>query len=657
MKMKKPLIVVASVLVLVIAGLVALPLLIPADKIKTQVTEQVKTATGRDLSVEGKVSVSVFPSLSVEVANVGLANPGGFRAKELLRLGALTVKLKLLPLLSGRLEVDSFVLVDPVISLEVDSEGRADWAFGPPAVDRPAADANANAKTGGAQLSDLHLGDVRIVNGKLLYVDDKAGNSETVDAIDLRVSLTSLDQPLSAKGGFTWRGQVMTLGLDLGKPRVLFEGRGTAPVAVTISSEPVKLSLSGDVDGAGKAVTGTVDLSVPSVRGLAAWAGKPLDMPGGGLGPLSLKGKLAAGDRHVAVTQAVLTLDSLKAAGDVSIDTGGAKPQVKAALDIETLDLNPYLPSEAPGGGRANDDKPAIAAKSTANGKQDWSDDPIDASALQAVEADLNLNVGAIKLHKIQLGKTRLVIALHDGKLAADLGELALYNGGGKGHVTIDGTPPGVALDGVFALKGIQAEPFLADAMGFDRIEGTGNFDLQIVGHGASQRQIVSSLGGKGSVGFLNGAIKGIDLASMLKNVSTAFTNTGGAQKTDFAKLSGTFTMAAGTVSNQDMVLKTPVLQVGGAGTIDLPKRSVDYRLTPKLAAGAAGQGGKLDIGDLTVPVVVEGPWDNPTYRPDLKGMLKSGAEKAARDALGKALGQPGKGGSLPFDPRGLFGR
>jgi AsmA protein len=656
--MKKSVIAIAAVIVLVIAAFVVLPFLIPADRIKTQVVEQVKAATGRDLSIEGKVAVSVFPSLSVQVSKVALANPAGFGAKDLIRLGTLDVKLRLLPLLSGRLEVDSFVLIDPVISLEVTSEGQADWLFGVPAVDRPTQNPPAaDGKTGGAPLSNIHLGDVRIVNGRLLYVDDKAGRSETMEAINLQVSLTNLDQPLSAKGGLTWRGQAMTLGIDLGKPRVLLEGRGSTPVAVTIASAPAKLSLAGEVSGDDKALSGTVDLSVPSVRGLVTWAtGKPLDAPGIGFGPLSVKGKLTLASRRITFSQTALTLDAIKAAGEVAIDNGGTKPQVKAALDVDTLDINPYLPPEAMG--KAADGKPAGAAKTVAAGKQDWSDDPIDASILTAAEADLTLNVGAIKFRKIQLGKTRLAVALHGGKLAADLSDVTLYNGGGTGSVTLDGSQPSVAMDMVFSLKGLQAEPFLADAVGFDRIEGTGNFDLQVVGHGSSQRQIVSSLDGKGGLSVLNGAIKGINLASMLRNVSTAYADTGGAQKTDFGELSGTYTIASGIVSNQDMALQAPVLRVGGAGTIDLPKRSINYRITPKVVPSTEGQGGKLDVSSLTVPVIVEGPWDNLSYRPDLSGMLKGGAEKAATDALQKALGKPsGTGNPLPFNPSRLFGK
>ena len=663
--MKKALIAVAAVLVLIAVALVAVPFLVPSDEIKTQLMQQVKAATGRDLSIDGTVSVSVFPSLSVQLGNVALSNPPGFAAKDLVRLGELDVKLKLLPLVSGRVEIDSFVLVDPVIALEVSKDGRADWQFGPSAVvpagtGKEGTGTPSDVKTGNDTLSDIQLGDVRIANGKMTYSDGKTGRNETVESLDLSVSLPSLDQPLSLKGGLKWRGQQVTLGTDIGKPRVLFDGHGSTPASVTIASESEKLAFSGDVKGADKSMVGVLDLSVPSVRGLVLWTtGKPMDAPAGVMGPLSIKGKLAAGNGRFSFTQAALALDAIKTAGDFSVDSGGEIPKIKATLDVESLDLNPYLPAE--GQGKANDgtsavaSNPTVAAKQAGAGKkQDWSDDPIDLSPLKIVDADMALSVGSLKFRKIQIGKSRMTVAVHGGKMVADLGEMALYKGSGQGRLALDGAQPSLGLDGQFALKGVQVGAFLADATSSDRVDGMGNLDLQVSGKGGSERQIVSSLGGKGGIAVQNGAIKGVNLLDMVRNVSSAFTDTASSQKTDFGELSGTFTIAAGILSNQDLALKAPALRASGSGTVDLPKRQVHYRVTPKVAATIEGQGGKQDVGGLSVPVIVEGPWDNISYRPDLAGLVKENAGQAVKGIVGGVTGK----GSLPsINPNSLFGR
>ena len=644
--MKKIAIFGGVIVALLLVAVLALPALVPAERIKSELVARVKAATGRDLIIDGAVSVSVLPSLSVQVSGVALSNPPGYRAREMARLGGLDLKLKLLPLLSGQVEIDSFVLRQPAITLEVDGNGRGNWVFGaaaPAAAAKAGKAAAASEPAGDSGLNDLRLGDVRIVGGRLSYRDDKGGTAETIEAIDLTLTLKSLDQPLAAKGGLSWHGQSVALQLDVAKPRALLEGQ-TSAAGVSIAAAPLKLAFTGDLAAGG--VTGTLDLSSPSVRTLAGWAGgKPLAFAGSGLGPLAIKARVAAGGGMVALTQATLALDAVKAAGELSVATGGARPALKGRLDVETLDLGPYLPPE--GGGAAAGDKSAGGAGGkAAAGHAGWSDEAIDASALKAVDADVTLSAASIKMRRLEIGRSALSLALHDGRLTADLAELTLYQGKAKGKVTLDGAGAGLGLTAALTLKGLQAQPFLA-AFGFERLEGTGNAELQFTGRGASQRQIVSSLGGKGGVSFLNGAIRGINLAAMARNLASAFSDTGGSEKTDFAELSGSFTITNGIVSNPDLALKSPLLRVSGAGSVDLPRRTLNYRVEPKLVASLQGQGGAGNLAGVEVPVIVEGPWDALSFRPDLESLARGAAGKAVTRILkdqGLPQGLPGMG-------------
>jgi len=277
--MRKLSIAVVIVLALVAGGIVFAPSLIHIDKVKAVLTERVRAATGRDLTISGEISASVVPDLAVRLGGVSLSNPAGFRSKELARLGELRVALKPMALLSGRVEVDNLVLVDPVISLEVAADGRADWVFDKPAGSAPAATPAAPraaqpAETGtvAPTITDVELSDVRIVNGKLSYTDAKSGSTTTLDAVGLKVALPSLDKPLTARGSVTWRGEVVEIALDVAKPRVLLDARGTTDTTLVVTSKPVKLSFGGTFDATATAATGKLDLSSASARGAAAWA-------------------------------------------------------------------------------------------------------------------------------------------------------------------------------------------------------------------------------------------------------------------------------------------------------------------------------------------------------------------------------------------------
>src|SRR3546814_8582148 len=105
-----------------------------------------------------------------------------------------------------------------------------------------------------------------------------------------------------------------------------------------------------------------------------------------------------------------------------------------------------------------------------------------------------------------------------------------------------------------------------------------------------------------GAVVFRDGAIKGINIAAMLRNISTAAIDQSfdEAATTDFAELSGTFTIDKGIVTNKDLSLVAPLVRMTGEGQIPLPPRTVDYVVKHKLVASIAGQGGASELAGAT---------------------------------------------------------
>jgi len=225
----------------------------------------------------------------------------------------------------------------------------------------------------------------------------------------------------------------------------------------------------------------------------------------------------------------------------------------------------------------------------------------------------------------VKIGNSRLRVVLQDSKLTADLAEMQLYDGAGKGKLVVDGSSGKPAIAADFDLAKFQAEPFLNDLAKFDRILGTADGKLSVTASGASQRELISNLNGNGSMMFRDGAIRGINIAAVVRNVSTAALEQSfdDADKTDFAELSGTFTIDKGIVSNDDLSMIAPLVRMTGEGKVPLPQRSVDYLVKPKLVTSIEGQGAASDTAGVTVPIKVTGPWSDVSYRPDLESMLK----------------------------------
>jgi len=636
--MKKLLIGLAVIVVVIVAAAVVVPFFVPIDTYKNQLITRVKAATGRDLKIAGAVKFSLLPVLGLEANQVSFSNAPGASTPEMIQLGKLEVALKLFPLLGGEVVIDRFVLDQPVIDLEIDKQGRPNWSFaaaappaGAPAA--PAQSAQPAAPAGGASaLSQLRLDDVRLVNGKLSYLDQRTGQKQELSDVNMKLSLPNFDSPFAADGSLTWRGKQVKATINVANPRALVTA-ATTDAAVKIASDPISFDYKGKITNANPMkVEGPIDLKIPSVRGLADWTGNPLQMQGKDtFGLLEIKGNLAMVGSKIGFTDAQLAFDAIKAKGEFAFDGGGPKPKLQGKLDVDKLDVNPYMPPEGASGSGGGAAKPAASA---APAKSGWSDAPIDLSGLRAADADFALTVGSMLVRKIQIGQSALNLQLNGGKLVADLSKLALYQGGGKGRLTVDGSGAVPGIDANFNLSGVQAEPLLKDAADMDRFSGTGAFDIAVTGHGHSQREIVGTLNGKGDLKFTNGVIKGFDLGAMIKNVTSAFGAGGG--ETQFSQLTGTYTITNGILTNNDLDLQAPIVHATGAGTVDLPQRTVNYRIKP-LNANIAG------VNLVGLAIAVEGPWDNLSYRPDISSGAVSGVVSGAGKALQGLV--PGQGG------------
>jgi AsmA protein len=388
---------------------------------------------------------------------------------------------------------------------------------------------------------------------------------------------------------------------------------------------------------------------VPSVRGFAQWVGVPFDAPGTGFGALRIAGKIAAAAQKIAFTEATLALDAMTATGTLTLDTHGSRPNLAGRLDIDKLDVNPYLPP-AQGAAPGTPTSPAEAAPAPSEASPSppaanasgWSDAPIELSGLKVADADFDLTANAILYRKIEIGKSALAMHLKDGRLEADLTEMELYQGKGQGNVVVDGSATTPAVAAKFNLSAIAIQPMLRDAAAFQRLTGVGGFVLDVSGHGRSEREIVASLAGKGSLDLADGKIEGVNFVAFMKNMATAVTGgQGGANETEFGALTGTYTISEGILHNNDLKLTSPELPMSGAGTVDLPLRQVDYTLTPSIA------------GLIAVPVSITGSWDDLSYRPDLSAMGKTLIQQPGKayDLL------KGEGSGAKDILKGLLGR
>ncbi len=213
--------------------------------------------------------------------------------------------------------------------------------------------------------------------------------------------------------------------LNAAKPRALLEGPGS-DVRLNLAADTIKLTFAGTlaVAGAPKG-KGDVDLSIPSIRNLVAWStGQPLTMPGDGLGPFSIKGKVSIDGAKYALAGVQLGLDQMKGTADFTVDTGGARPSIKGKLAVDKLDLNHYM---APAGKSRRPLRPIMrrAMRAAPNRTPPLPRLKGGATSRSIPRASsrrtfsLALAADAILWRKVEVGKTAVQITLDAGKLSS----------------------------------------------------------------------------------------------------------------------------------------------------------------------------------------------------------------------------------------------
>src|SRR6202022_2369897 len=194
-----------------------------------------------------------------------------------------------------------------------------------------------------------------------------------------------------------------------------------------------------------------------------------------------------------------------------------------------------------------------------------------------------------------------------------------------------------------------------------------------------SQHAIMSNVAGTAFLIFQDGAIRGLNVAQMIRSLTASTLNGWQEQQeqaTDLTQLSASFKIDKGQAQTTDLNLVGPLVRMTGVGTIDLGTRQIGFRVEPKLVMTTEGQGRASDPVGLGIPVMIDGPWAEPRIYPDMQGILDNpdaaygklkemgkglfGANGAGLGGLGGLLGggqgaagTPSNSGGKPADPLG----
>jgi AsmA protein len=664
---------IAAVLVLglvVLAGIavVVVPMLVDPQDVKDQLSAKVKEHTGRDLSIPGEVKISVFPWLGATLGQVTLGNAAGFSAPLFAGTERVEVRVKLMPLLERRVEMDTVTVHGLTLNLERNAKGVGNW-------EDLARDGGGGAPSGSAEgggegpaVAGIVVGGLDVRDGTVSFKDARAGQEYTVRNLTLSTGTLTPGSPMDLELGFDLSsaspplsGRVSASARVDGDPRT--QRVQVAGLAVdanlegdTLPGGALRAALGADVelDGANKTLavralklelldlvatgvlqatgldgkpsfTGELAIAQFSPRKLLEGLGQPPieTSDGAVLSKASVNAKISGGADALALKPLTVKLDASTLDGEASV-SNFANPAVRFALALDTINLDRYLPP----GQEVPPATPGAAAGKAGE---------LPVEALRALDVAGKLTAGKLTVAKLNVTDVTATLNAKSGLIRLSPVAAKLYQGTYSGNIALDARKqtPAISLDE--KLTGVQAGPLLKDLQGEEPMTGTANVTAKLNALGTDPDAVKKTLNGNVAFQFLNGAVNGVNIGKMIRDARARLQGGSPAPsdepaRTDFAEVTGTAKVVDGLVTNQDLSAKSPLLRVTGKGSASLPAESIDYRITATLVASSKGQGGKdlADLSGVPIPVHVTGTFAKPEYGLDMEALAQAVAKSKA---------------------------
>jgi AsmA protein len=666
----------ALILLLLIVG-ISLPFIIDPNDYKDEIISRVKQETGRELAIPGDISLSVFPWLGVQLGEVSFGNAPGFGDQPMARINAVDVRVKLLPLLQKEVQIAHVTLDGFALDLHRNSKGQTNWddlvrKEEPTKPIKPDTEEK-ESRPRGAALAALAVDGFSLTNSRLDWTDAQAKQHFTLNDIELSLGAVALDQAFPLKTSLIFSSRqpeangTLTLATEITVAANLRQvslknlkletqlnsaafAKPLPPVTVQLASLALDLgkeSLQGNklrVTAYNVNLQG--DISAQKILSTPSYQGQ-LKVP-----PFSLRQLLtqlgielpATADakvlQHVELlshfqgTSKQLKLDKLHLKLDDSTLTGNAvlprlgKPALQYTLALDTIDADRYLPP--PTETKAAKAKPAPSGSSAAAAATQL---PLD--LLRTLDINGRLKIDHFKISNLRASKIFLPTTAKQGIIQLSPISAKLYDGSYQGNISLNVQQDTPRLGINESLKNVNIGPLLKDFWGDDKIRGKANLNAKLTARGMDPVAFRKTLNGTARFEFLDGAIKGFNLAQMERDLKARLKGQPVSKEkvpleTDFASITGSLTATSGLVQNKDLQAAMPYARAIGAGKAYLVSEELDYTLKVKFTSKAIGQSGRsyAEMDKVPLPIRIRGTFSQPRFEPDYDAVIKALAKQ-----------------------------
>ncbi|RPH62697.1 MAG: AsmA family protein, partial [Burkholderiales bacterium] len=589
MRLRNLLIAIAALLGLAAIAAMVFVATFDANRYKPEVIELVRERTGRVLTIDGELSLALWPRVGLSVGPARLSGPGG--RGEFAQFDSARIGVALWPLLARRVVTDR-IMIDG-LKLEVvrqrdgstslDDLLRDDGARAGTARSTPDA---GPADAAGAAAAAITIAGVQLRNANVGWRDEAAGTEWRLQQAEFETGRLASGRRDSARlsGRLIANRPLVDVTVELATDYTVdfatlatqladldLRVRGRTPAAPQLDAR-LRGSVSADpangrfdltdlklVARSGDGIEANLDAPALAIAEGSA-SGKPIsgsvrvvrdaqrvDAKLSVAAPTRDKGRIVFGEVKADVTVAGPQLPAggakLSLAGDGSVDPGretatlalhgsadGSALQARVSataftplalryeLQADRLDLDRYrTTSPATGasgtGGSEASATGAAGAPAPAPGAQAGA---IPVPPIADLDTSGTLRVGALKVAGIAASNVTATIHSGQGRVELTRLDAGIWRGQLDASARL-GEQGRHALRA--SLKGVDAGMALREMAGRDLLDGRGDLRVDVTGTGHTITALKRSLGGTAAVSLRDGALKGVDLAEVLRKV------------------------------------------------------------------------------------------------------------------------------------------
>ncbi|MEL0629226.1 AsmA family protein [Psychromonas aquatilis] len=341
------------------------------------------------------------------------------------------------------------------------------------------------------------------------------------------------------------------------------------------------------------------------------------------------------------LAQQKLNLTSLKTKiNDIQLDgqisvVQKAIPEIRYSLQGNVWDLNPYL---ADTGSEKQDQEQVETADNSAS---ESSAEP-DLSILKELDIKGDLTIAGLVYEDINVGKITNNLTVNNGRAMVKPLTVNLYDGTVNVNGWVDESAAKNQYQATINASNIVLMQLLKDLAQVDLLSGTANLNVTANGQGLAADKLKQGVNATGDFKIVNGELYGINIPYEIRVIKAKIKGETIepdklVKKTDFASLTGDFTVKEGVATNQKLTMLSPVIRLDGNGAANLIQESIDYKLGITPLSKEDESTSYADLSGISIPLRIKGTFDQPSFTLDTEGALKAQVEAAKQAVQDKA--------------------